>query len=204
MDFQNIYNKICKRGQERVLNSYTEKHHIIPKCMGGDNNKSNITHLTPKEHFLCHQLLCEIYPDNHKLLYALWLMSIGKQKYKESNYKMSSRTYEKLRLKFIAKTIGTKKPNSGPRKVTWGDKIGNSLKGKPKPKGFGEKITKARTGIRVNNKPVIQYDKKGYYIKEWESQSDAGKVLDIHYGSISSCCLGKTKTAGGYIWKFKK
>ena len=204
MDFQKIYNKICKRGQKRILDSYTEKHHIHPKCMGGNNDENNITFLTPKEHFLCHQLLCEIYPNNRKLLYALWLMSIGKQKYKDSNYRISSRAYERLRLKFIKNITGKKKPGSGPRKVTWGSKISNSLKNKPKPKGFGEKISKARKGIRVNNKVILQYDTEGNFIKEWESQGDAGKALNIHYGSISSCCLGKTKTAGGYVWKFKE
>jgi hypothetical protein len=202
MDFQIIYNKICERGKKRVLESYVEKHHITPKCMGGDNLKENITYLTPKEHFLCHQLLCEIYPNNLKLLYALWLMSIGKKRNVE-NYKISSRVYERLRIKFIKKITGIKKPKSGARKVTWGDKISKSLKGLPKPEGFGLKITKARKGVMVNNKVINQYNLDGSFIKEWVSQTEASKALNIHYGSISSCCLGKTKSAGKYIWKFK-
>ena len=203
MDFQKIYNKICERGKVRVLESYTEKHHITPKCMGGGNNSNNITFLTPKEHFLCHQLLCEIYPYNIKLLYSLWLMSIGKQKYKKSDYKISSRVYERLRLNYIKKVKGVKKPGSGSKNVTWGDKISKSLKNKPKPLGFGLKISKARKGMTVNSKKVYQFGLDGHFIKEWESQTKAGEVLGIHYGSISSCCLGKTKTAGGFNWEFK-
>lgn len=39
---------------------YTERHHIIPKCIGGTNVKSNIVRLTPKEHRLCHLLLVKM------------------------------------------------------------------------------------------------------------------------------------------------
>lgn len=204
MDFQRIYNKICNRGKERTLETYTEKHHIIPKCMGGENIKFNISNLTPKEHFLCHQLLCEIYPQNLKLLYSLWLMSIGKRKNKKFNYKISSRAYERLRLKFIKKNKGRKRKPYGPRNITWGDSISKSLKGLKKPKGFGAKISKAKKGVMVNNKKTKQFTLEGVFIKEWISQTEAGKVLGIHYGSISSCCLNKTKTAGGFIWKYKK
>ena len=52
---------------------YKEKHHVIPKCLGGLNEKSNLIELTAREHFLCHCLLCEIDPENEKLKYALYL-----------------------------------------------------------------------------------------------------------------------------------
>jgi hypothetical protein len=39
---------------------YFEKHHVIPKCLGGSNDPSNIVHLTAREHFICHLLLVKI------------------------------------------------------------------------------------------------------------------------------------------------
>jgi hypothetical protein len=56
-----LYQRLCKRGQERERedNVYYEKHHIIPKCLGGKNNISNITILTAREHFIAHRLLCK-------------------------------------------------------------------------------------------------------------------------------------------------
>lgn len=36
---------------------FTERHHIIPRCMGGSNDNSNIVRLTPREHFIAHCLL---------------------------------------------------------------------------------------------------------------------------------------------------
>ena len=204
MDYQRIYNQIIERAKTRQLDCYKEKHHIIPKCMGGSNDKTNLVNLTAKEHFLCHRLLCEIYPNNDKLLYALCLMAIGKQKPKSlDEFKLSSRTYETIRLSFINKITGKSKPSNKGRKITWGDKISKSLKGKPKPKGFGNK-TKGKAKIKnINNKPILQYDLKGNFIKEWLSGREAHRQLGIHYGSISMCCQNKTKTAGGFVWKYK-
>ncbi len=55
---------------------YNEKHHIVPRCLGGKDNQENIVVLTPEEHYLAHQLLIKMYPDNHKLLYAAHMMTV--------------------------------------------------------------------------------------------------------------------------------
>lgn len=83
MNYQNIYNQIIERAKNRKLEGYKEKHHILPKCMGGEDIKENLVELTAREHFLCHKLLCEMHSSNEKLWYALFLMSIGKQKSKK-------------------------------------------------------------------------------------------------------------------------
>ena len=53
-------------------------------------------------------------------------------------------------------------------------------------------------------KPVIQYDKDMNKIAEFISIIDANKVTKISFSNISSVCSGKRRTAGGYIWKYKK
>lgn len=103
MDYQRIYNQLVERAQSRILEGYKEKHHILPKCMGGNNSKENLVELTAREHFLFHVLLCEIYPKNIKLYQALWLMSTNKNKKEGKRYKVSSRVYE--RIKIIASKI---------------------------------------------------------------------------------------------------
>lgn len=55
----------------------------------------------------------------------------------------------------------------------------------------------------TNSKKVLQYDLSGFLIKEWNSTGEVGRELKISQGNISSCCLGKQKTAYGYIWKYK-
>lgn len=39
------------------VNSYFEKHHIIPRSLGGSNKSDNIVLLTAKEHYVVHHLL---------------------------------------------------------------------------------------------------------------------------------------------------
>lgn len=51
---------------------YYEKHHIIPKSVGGNDNPDNICILLPREHFVCHWLLTK--------------MVSGKSKYKNSKF----------------------------------------------------------------------------------------------------------------------
>ena len=78
MDHSLIYNQIINRARSRSIEGYTEKHHIVPKCLGGSNDKSNIVRLTGREHYIVHQLLVKIYPNNRGLIYALHAMSVFK------------------------------------------------------------------------------------------------------------------------------
>lgn len=100
MDYKQIHDSIIQRAKNRQIEGYTEKHHIVPKCLGGTNDPNNLVELTAREHFIIHKLLCEIYPENRGILYAYWSMS-NKQSndYYERNYRVSNREYERLRLK---------------------------------------------------------------------------------------------------------
>lgn len=75
MDYQKIYDLLCERGkQKRKLNGYCETHHIVPRCMGGNNEESNLTVLTYREHFIAHLLLTKIYKKHRGINYALLCM----------------------------------------------------------------------------------------------------------------------------------
>lgn len=52
------------------------------------------------------------------------------------------------------------------------------------------------------SKPVLQYDKNGNFLKEWECSMSVYRELSIFSSHIYDCCNGKRKTAGGYIWKY--
>jgi hypothetical protein len=93
MNYQRIYDQIIDRAKERTLEGYKEKHHIIPKCMGGSNEKQNLVELTAREHFICHWLLCRVYPENKKLGHAFWFMSKQNSPTQQRDYIVSSRTY---------------------------------------------------------------------------------------------------------------
>jgi hypothetical protein len=75
LDYKRIYNNLILRAQNRSLIDYKESHHIIPRCLGGSNDKSNLVELTAEEHYVCHQLLVKIYPDNAKIAFAAKMMT---------------------------------------------------------------------------------------------------------------------------------
>lgn len=74
MDYQKIYNSLVERGQSRKLDCYVEKHHIVPRCLGGSDDNSNLVELTPEEHYVAHQLLVRIHANNYKLIRAAIMM----------------------------------------------------------------------------------------------------------------------------------
>ena len=74
MDYSRIYINLIERSFERDITGYVEKHHTIPRCMGGDDKARNIAILTAPEHYIVHQLLVKIYPENKKLIRAAIMM----------------------------------------------------------------------------------------------------------------------------------
>jgi hypothetical protein len=74
MNYQRIYDNIIQRGKTRILEGYKEKHHIVPRCLGGTDDEFNLVSLTPEEHYLCHLLLIKIHPNNIRLVRAAMFM----------------------------------------------------------------------------------------------------------------------------------
>jgi len=99
MNYQNTYNNIINKARSRILTCYKERHHVIPICMNGSNDKVNLVYLTGCEHFICHELLAEIYPTNNKLKYAIWAMMNLATPYQQ-RYKVTARTYERLKIDY--------------------------------------------------------------------------------------------------------
>ena len=63
MLYSKVYNDIISRARNRNLQGYKERHHVIPKCLGGSNESDNLVDLTFREHFICHWLLVKMYPE---------------------------------------------------------------------------------------------------------------------------------------------
>lgn len=87
MDYQRAYDALIDRAANRAVpvNCYTERHHIIPKCMGGDDVSSNIVVLHAREHFIAHLLLVKMYPQCNKLIYAAHMLTRGTSKHGRYN-----------------------------------------------------------------------------------------------------------------------
>jgi len=61
-------------------------------------------------------------------------------------------------------------------------------------------LSKRREEYR--KKPIAQYTLKMEFVKIWSCRGEAEKELKTSAGNITSCCLGKRKTALGFIWKY--
>ena len=71
-----------------------ETHHIIPRCSGGSDTKDNLVDLTPEEHYIAHQLLVKIYPNNKRLIHAAIMMTVN-----SNNQLRNNKLYGWLRRK---------------------------------------------------------------------------------------------------------
>ena len=80
----------------------------------------------------------------------------------------------------------------------------NKLVANLKKYAIGRKLTESQKQYLsdIKSKSVVQCDLQGNEIKIWKSITIAEQETKITH--ISCVCTGKRKTAGGYIWKFKK
>ena len=62
-------------------------------------------------------------------------------------------------------------------------------------------ITNRDNVRKGRNKPILQYDLDGNFIREWSSAMDVGKEVRTN---ICKCLKCRYKTAYGYIWKYKE
>ena len=96
-------------------------------------------------------------------------------------------------------------------------KISETSKGKPATSGsFKKGHVGYMKGIKMPlevrkkiseklGKKVLQFNVAGKYINEYKSCIEAAQKIGLKNGChIGSCCNGKRKTAGGYVWKFKE
>jgi hypothetical protein len=145
------YYNIINKSKNRLLTGYKEKHHIIPKCLGGSNNEDNLVRLTAKEHFIVHMLLCKFTKGEAKrsMFFALnCMITLNNRGMRTIKY--SSRTFEKVR-KQCAKYLKGNKFNVGriPSKETR-LKISQATKGLKRTEETKAKMSKYRKGLKLS------------------------------------------------------
>jgi hypothetical protein len=126
--------------------------------MGGTESKINKVHLTAEEHFIAHQLLCKIYPDNFKLAWALSAMC-GANRKQVRNNKMHGWIRRHLGKLITARNIGHIVSVESRAKMSaarLGRKFGNyqkhknpsPLKGRPKSPEHRLALANAKIGTK--------------------------------------------------------
>lgn len=96
-------------------------------------------------------------------------------------------------------------------------KISQNQTGKTRPKEVMEKTRQSNIGrihseewkqkVRENQPnalKVCQFTKDGSFVADYPSAIEACRVTGINNTSIANCCKGRSKSAGGYVWKFSE
>ena len=111
MNYQHIYNQLIAKAQARSnIKGYVEKHHIVPKSLGGTDFLDNLVTLTAKEHFVAHALLAKMHGGN--MWHALMRMKGFKQRYINARiYEIARREHGKEITKVM---LGPKNPMRQP------------------------------------------------------------------------------------------
>lgn len=75
MNYHKLYESLIADAKNNPKpESYKEIHHIVPLCMGGSNDKTNLVELTARQHYLAHWLLYKMYRTK-ELVHAWHSMS---------------------------------------------------------------------------------------------------------------------------------
>ena len=212
MNYKKIYQQLIDRALSRTLTGYKERHHIVPKCIGGDNSISNLVYLTAREHFIAHKLLCKIHPSIDGLHLAYWMMSNCKTS--DRTYKVSSREYTELRkliatrmslkMKGVPKSEEHRRKNSQSKigklkSVETRKKMSQSMKGRQFSKETRNKLSIANTGNThsTETRQKIGEASKGRIVsletRKKLSDAKKGKLFsDEHRKKLSDAKKGKS------------
>lgn len=112
MNYLKIYESLIASAIKRpLIQGYTEKHHILPKSMGGNDSIDNLVTLTAREHFIAHLLLARIF-KNREMWSAAYMMA-STSLTNSDRHRCSSHLYELLRKQASVYNSGENSPNWG-------------------------------------------------------------------------------------------
>jgi hypothetical protein len=198
MDYQKIYNNLINR--EITRTGYVEKHHILPRCLGGLDNKENLIKLYPEEHYLAHLLLCKIYPGNQKLLYAAMNMTTGSM---INNGKRNNKAYGWLRRQYSESMSGDSNParrNPNLQKEAAKKRIGQTrteeTKARMSAAQKGRLLTedhKVKLSIAATNRPPISEGTRQKLKQRTPNKGMLGRTMSAETkAKMSASQQGKT------------
>ena len=164
MNYIKIHNSIIKSALSRGrVAGYGEMHHIIPKSMGGTDNKDNLVMLTAREHFIIHWLLAKIH-RNSQMIFALFAMTKpgnkSQQRYTSHSFAYAREMMARLMSERMSGSnspmfglIGDKSPNFGSKRT---DEQRSNISKAMKGKRSGDKHHKSKRIKNLDTGEVFQ------------------------------------------------
>lgn len=183
MDYKRIYADFIKsrRAKEPALTGYVERHHILPRCMGGGDDADNLVRLTPEDHIFAHLLLAKIY--GRALWYPLLLMFRPARQLGFINRgKRAIRIAAQAKRAQAEMQTGVKRPD-----------VSAALAGIAKSESHRQKLSAARIGFRDSEQTKAKKSKamkSRVYSPERNARVSAGlkgrEFSEAHRAKISA------------------
>lgn len=172
--YYRIIDQAKSQGRVKTAETYLERHHVIPRSMGGSDSKSNLVNLTYREHFLCHWLLTKMVDgkEYHRMLSALSKMRRARSSIITSWQYAISRKAASLRKRGTTHSDEIKK------------KISDSKK----------EYFKTHPGTMTGKKHSEETLAKQSQAKSGENHPNFGKKRPEHATKVSKAMKGKAKS----------
>lgn len=189
MNYLRHYDNLINRARNRKIFGYTESHHIVPRCMGGTDDLFNLVDLTPEEHYVAHQLLVKIYPENHKLVYAATMMCVSSKSHRSNRSRNKLYGWIKKRLVIAASINGTGE-NGSQFGTCWVHSVSQQVSKKIHKSQISNledgwkigRVMKFDKPVKVNKRNIIKSETDSRYLTALlgaESISDALRLLGL-------------------------
>jgi hypothetical protein len=162
------YYQLIDNARTRIIpkDVYQERHHIVPRSLGGKNCKNNIVNLLPREHFIAHLLLTKMFSGQEKFkMWKAYNMMLTENTVDQTRYVPNSRFYELAR-----KLVGAASSNCNKGRVPWNKGITHSDETK-------QKISTINKGNIAWNKGINRSDIDRQHMKDgWSKKLKNGFV----------------------------
>lgn len=178
LKYKNLYIRLidrCRNMTDEELSGYNEVHHIVPKCMGGNNDSENLVKMPVRYHIMAHIVLQESYPDNIKIAYAVSVMTNGMNPVNNSD---RNERFSALHKNFSTRTIARAREEA--KKLI---SLSESMTGSNNP----------------NSKSIISPDGIIY-----ESIIEASNITGIPYATLTKWLSGETSSHGWSYYNCSK
>jgi hypothetical protein len=159
--YQTWYQNITDRARDRILDGYVERHHVIPRSLGGSDDSDNLVRLTAREHFICHWLLTKMYTGEarYKMINAMYIMRAEGPYQKRYESKITSRVYNTIREEYSTYISNLNKGRVQPLEENIKQKAAQTgRKRAPFSDEWREKMSKSKQGENNNRYGAVVLD----------------------------------------------
>ena len=199
------YYAIISRAQTRTLEIYTEKHHIVPKSLGGTNTMNNLVKLSAREHFICHLLLTKMTSgkDRYRMLQAAEAFTKWASSKHQRTVKVNSRLFELLKIQKSRALKDLWATDSGYRTQALSGltKLVNNLEHQTKMSTRRKELWKDATyKVKMSQRPPQPSKKVMVCGVEYQSLAEVSVAFGITTNNVCKRCLSNSATFSDWYY----